>query len=276
MSKKYKSEPRCLSFAYHMWGKSMGGLKVDLVYADNAGVEHRTNIFTKAGDQGNQWHTFSTDQQIPQDSWIEMLASKGTNYYTDIAVDNIKVTKGQCQVQPTQPPTQPPATTSAPIPISGTCNFDANTDCGWMRLRNNRNTRFELNKGSTPSGDTGPSSDKSGNGYYVYYETSSPETTGSLVRMLSPYLDQDVCLTFSYHMYGFTIGSLKVSLVTGTRNTLLEIHRNQGNEWKTKSISVRSPGYGRQYQIEFTAVRGVSFEGDIALDDIILKAGKCP
>ena len=52
----------CLRFYYHMYGNSMGTLKVKLSDQE---------IFSKSGDQGNQWHM----KQIS-------LAGKGTRKVT--------------------------------------------------------------------------------------------------------------------------------------------------------------------------------------------------
>ena len=40
------SGPRCLTFFYHMYGSSMGSLNV---------FDGNKNVFTKTGDQGNNW-----------------------------------------------------------------------------------------------------------------------------------------------------------------------------------------------------------------------------
>ena len=38
---------KCLSFYYHMYGRTMGTLNVYV---------GQKKVFTKSGDQGNQWH----------------------------------------------------------------------------------------------------------------------------------------------------------------------------------------------------------------------------
>ena len=43
---------RCLSFWYHMYGSSIGSLNVYLVDEDNKA----TLVWSKSGDQGNQWN----------------------------------------------------------------------------------------------------------------------------------------------------------------------------------------------------------------------------
>ena len=66
----------CLSFYYHMYGSSMGTLKVRV-----GGQE----VFSKSGDQGNNWKAF----QVPLSgagnkevgTWCEMMGSVPLQYY---------------------------------------------------------------------------------------------------------------------------------------------------------------------------------------------------
>ncbi len=76
--------------------------------------------------------------------------------------------------------------TTIQVPSSSevTCNFDQNNKCGWIDDTTAEN-KWILNKGSTSSSDTGPSSDVSGRGYYIYLETSNAKE-GSKARILSP------------------------------------------------------------------------------------------
>ena len=57
------------------------------------------------------------------------------------------------------------------------CDFDTGDECDWDLGAGLQNA-WELESGQTPSGDgkSGPSSDKSGSGYYVY--TESDKNTG--------------------------------------------------------------------------------------------------
>ena len=42
----------CLQFFYHMYGSSIGELKVEV---------NGVNVFSKSGDQGNSWHKVKKD-----------------------------------------------------------------------------------------------------------------------------------------------------------------------------------------------------------------------
>ncbi|XP_078340611.1 MAM and fibronectin type III domain-containing protein 1-like [Crassostrea virginica] len=80
----------CLRFAYHMYGKNMGSLKV--VYGN---VTH----FHEACDKGDQWRTASitlTNTDFTMDQKIRFIASRRNGFKGDIAVNNIEVAEGQC------------------------------------------------------------------------------------------------------------------------------------------------------------------------------------
>jgi hypothetical protein len=74
------------------------------------------------------------------------------------------------------------------------------------------------------------------------------------------------CLTFNYHMYGATIGTLDV-LVNG--DTIWTLSANQGNQWNDAQVSLTSY-IGVDVTVEFVASYGGGWEGDIAIDNIVV------
>lgn len=89
-------------------------------------------------------------------------------------------------------------------------------------------------------------------GYYVYIETSAPARPGFEARLISESLSYAThnCVTFYYHMYGNTIGTLRVwTQLQGTSNPLpvWELHGNQGNSWKKAQVSI--PKQGGDYKV---------------------------
>ena len=48
---------------------------------------------------------------------------------------------------------------------------------------------------------------------------------------------------------------------------------NQGNRWFRAQIGI--PANFQAFQLVFEGVRGSSFQGDIAIDDVSVKAGSC-
>lgn len=70
-------------------------------------------------------------------------------------------------------------------------------------------------------------------GYYIYIETSSG-SNGHKARLESPTLtgSTQYCLDFYYHMYGSTIGSLKVyAKTTSLGSALWTQSGTKGNQW---------------------------------------------
>ncbi|XP_078695032.1 scavenger receptor cysteine-rich type 1 protein M130-like isoform X2 [Branchiostoma floridae x Branchiostoma belcheri] len=143
-----------------------------------------------------------------------------------------------------------------------TCNFtsDSSADFLWRRRT-----------GRTPSSETGPSFDHtSGNGYYLYIEASSPRQRGDIARLWSPVFDAygTHCLQFAYHVYGDSIGALRVLVgndLVFMRNT------SQGNMWHDTKIDVTM----NQDQIIFEGEVGIGWRGDVAIDDVLLYSGSC-
>lgn len=65
-------------------------------------------------------------------------------------------------------------------------------------------------------------------GTYLYIESSSPSVKGNMAQLKSPPLppagEKGYCLTVWYHMFGATVGSLRILLQTvdSPKNTLVK------------------------------------------------------
>ncbi|XP_062297401.1 MAM and LDL-receptor class A domain-containing protein 1 [Scomber scombrus] len=73
-------------------------------------------------------------------------------------------------------------------------------------------------------------------------------------------------LVFWYHMSGFTVGSLQVLLKYG--NVTHEVWSqtgNQGNKWRRGEVFI---GLSDNFQVVFRAKRGISYMGDVVIDDV--------
>lgn len=111
----------------------------------------------------------------------------------------------------------------------------------------------------------------------MYIEASSPRRRNDKARLVgtSQTATNGQCLEFWYHMYGRTIGSLKVYRRRSTLGTALwSKSGNHGNQWLVAHVTITSPTSG--YQVVFEGVIGASYTGDIAIDDIRLLDGRCP
>ncbi len=93
-------------------------------------------------------------------------------------------------------------------------------------------------------------------GYYAFIETSVPRQTGDKAILNSMQFPATTgsgrCLSFWYHMYGSSIGTLNVfqktfvgSTVTGTM-LLWQLKGNKGNKWLQARIPLN---IGTSYQV---------------------------
>ncbi|MBT3207545.1 MAG: hypothetical protein HN347_04280, partial [Bacteroidetes bacterium] len=128
--------------------------------------------------------------------------------------------------------------------------------------------------GGTSSSATGPNIDHttgSTSGIYVYMETSSG-TTGDSAFFMPPCASiASKQLSFWYHMYGATMGTLGVQeFVNGGWSTLWSLTGQQmtaGTDPWVEAIVLFSPTANT---FRFYGVRGTSYSGDMAIDDILI------
>ncbi|XP_013395918.1 MAM and LDL-receptor class A domain-containing protein 1 [Lingula anatina] len=197
--------------------------------------------------------------------WLEFDSSSYP--YGDGAFDDIVITQEEC----------PAAVTSL------SCNFDSGS-CGFITDvdTSSVNHMWNLFKGSTPSGYTGPSSDHtSGSGYYYYAETSNKQS-GDIDRLLTPVISsgQGSCsfvLNFWYHAYGSNLGRLDVKYLLVGDSTLqgpLWSHVNSpsSNSWKEMTVQFSS---NQPFQFVFEVTCGSSYTGDYGIDDVTVSED-CP
>ena len=133
----------------------------------------------------------------------------------------------------------------------------------------------------TGSSGTGPSSGNSGD-YYLYLETSGAAPSGPSYAEL-PVMDLTATpgaqLKYAYHMYGASMGVLKVEVSTDniTWDTLSTKTGQQqaasGDPYMIETLSLANYISTTTY-IRFSGERGTSFTGDMAIDDIYV--GDCP
>ncbi|XP_013389143.1 MAM domain-containing glycosylphosphatidylinositol anchor protein 1-like [Lingula anatina] len=85
--------PRCLRFAYHMYGRTVGTLQIS---SQNEGNSTRSKVmWSLTGDQGDQWHVAS--QTVPAETTRFVIEGvRGSGALGDIAVDDITLTPGYC------------------------------------------------------------------------------------------------------------------------------------------------------------------------------------
>ncbi|XP_033726981.1 MAM and LDL-receptor class A domain-containing protein 1-like [Pecten maximus] len=290
MSNILPLEDFCLTFDYHMFGSTMGTLSV--LINDYTATSTMSPVWSEFGDQGNVWHNAAV--QIPATPSLRVFFEgiRGTGYTGDAAIDNIVMTPGSCgcAAQPCQNGGQCTEDSLGQVTCSclqgftgafcesfdGTysaCSFEDNEACFLIQELND-NFDWTIVQGSTPSSNTGPSAAFDGN-KYAFIEASNPRTQYDFADLYADLGANSAqrCLSFAYHMYGSNIGSLEVyhSDAQQLLNTWT-MSGNQGDFWQTAAVQIPAMNNG---QIYITGVRGNGFRGDIAIDDVELKTGKC-
>ncbi len=166
-------------------------------------------------------------------------------------------------------------------------DFENNTlyieDTGWVSKDvSGHGYNWLLNKGDTFSKKTGPlenSSNNTSSNTYIYAEASGAKW-GDVAKLISPCIHvayENSELEFAYHMFGSGIGELHVDIETDddyVENVIEPLYgsqqEHQNDAFLTKNIDLSD--YANQtINIHFRAVRGSSWEGDIALDNIFIK-----
>ena len=93
-----------LRFYSHMYGASIATLSVDI--SDNGGTSY-TNIFTKSGDQGDQWNEETVDLSSYTGSVKFRITAEvgddgsGVQYWGDISIDNFEIREAPTCAKPT-------------------------------------------------------------------------------------------------------------------------------------------------------------------------------
>ena len=120
---------------------------------------------------------------------------RGQGYQGDIAIDDIKLTKGAC---------------SSP----GSCNFE-NGRCTWTNAQTGDDFDWRVGSGTTSTFGTGPSKDHTtgtARGHYQYLEASFPRKPGEKTWLVSQNFQPTTggCFSFWYNMNGRNIGTLNI------------------------------------------------------------------
>ncbi|EDO49635.1 predicted protein, partial [Nematostella vectensis] len=138
---------------------------------------------------------------------------------------------------------------------------------------------WQTQKGSTSSLSTGPSRDHTtGSGRYIYMEASAG-STGSRAIIRSKFYPPSncrKCINFYWHMYGFTMGTVRLTYrVKGTtaETTVWQRSGNHNNQWHPAAVEI--PQLAEEHQISFIGIRGTSFYSDAALDDFQIRDCLC-
>ncbi|MDR9398061.1 MAG: S8 family serine peptidase [Salibacter sp.] len=165
----------------------------------------------------------------------------------------------------------------------GCASVSCNLTQGWYNIPNsseNDSIDWRTHSGGTGSGNTGPSSDHTtGNGRYLYLEGSGNGGSGCKNKTAmanSPCFDlagtNNPTLSYWYHAYGSSIGSLHIDVFTQGKwhlNIATPVVGPQGNQWIQQQVSLNQ-FIGENVIIRFRGETGNGYTGDLAIDDINL------
>jgi endonuclease I len=141
---------------------------------------------------------------------------------------------------------------------------------------------WSLDASGTPSSSTGPSSATEGSNY-LYIE-SSGNGTGYPTKtaiLNSPCVDltteSGATLSFSYHMYGSSMGSMILEgSIDGTNWTSLwSKSGNQTNAWFNANVDLTSY-IGGTVELRFVGITSTSYRSDMAIDKLNMITGIPP
>ena len=140
---------------------------------------------------------------------------------------------------------------------------------------------WEVESGPSGFGNSGPLTDHTtgtGSGKYVFTETFFGTSNGDSAYMNLPCADfsnDSLAMDFWYHMYGDDIGTLSVELDTG--NGWISVWSLSGEQqttdadpWRFATVDL-TPFYGNTANIRFAGTAAGTYDGDIALDDILIR-----
>ncbi|XP_030836646.1 MAM and LDL-receptor class A domain-containing protein 1-like [Strongylocentrotus purpuratus] len=259
------NQPRCLTFFMYKDGYTNDFLNVYIKeYGETREIDPNWAYFWRTN---KKWWKIRVDipaSQRPLNIIFEAVVPAPSSRYRQYMmyiIDDVTVESGIC-----------PRSNGIP----GTCDFEEDS-CGysgkWTRI-----------SGETPSRFTGPSGDHSfGNasGHYMYYETSQPVRPSQYGDLFSPrmHLYGKQCVRFYYHAGGNDTRRLEVYLrepaqyTTYPKLTLLKtIEGKQKNTWMPVNADIDISG---DFNIVFRAYAGRGYQGDIAIDDIIILPHPC-
>ncbi|XP_037829280.1 MAM and LDL-receptor class A domain-containing protein 1 isoform X2 [Kryptolebias marmoratus] len=162
--------------------------------------------------------------------------------------------------------------------VKGRCDFEGGDTCGWTIF----NPSLVLNHAfvwATDQGETihdgeqnhRPANDHTLNspeGWYMCADSSNGGY-GQISDLQTPVISLTgprCTLVFWYHMSGFTVGSLQVLL--RHKNVTYVVWSqtgNQSNKWRQGEVFL---GLTNNIQVVFRAKRGISYMGDVVIDDV--------
>ncbi|XP_071486327.1 MAM and LDL-receptor class A domain-containing protein 1-like [Diadema antillarum] len=246
----------CAQFWYHMWGADMGTLSVYAKVGSSLGPV----LWSRSGSLSRKWYNAQVEFIPTTDYKFVFEGVTGTNFDSDIALDDIFITNGDC-------------------PGFHTCGFEDSSLCGYAQDTTD-DFDWSWTAGSTATPYTGPSVDVTmgtAYGHYVYINAATQQP-GKTARLVTPYFDPattgetEFCWTFFYHMFGDQMGALSVMLEGDPQPLWTQSTSDLGDTWFFASVNVSSSAV---FRLVFEATVGSGPRSDIAIDDVDYQLSPC-
>ncbi|XP_041944947.1 MAM and LDL-receptor class A domain-containing protein 2 isoform X2 [Alosa sapidissima] len=262
------ASPYCqLCFHFHMGGWRPGTLSVSLQSAQG----QRLHLWSRSNNSSAPWSLEHVPLGKQQQDYTIIFSNEATATQSStlsgssVALDDISFHNCDTLYQP-------------PDLTDLSCSFDQGL-CAWVQGAAD-DLDWQRRSGPTDTANTGPGGDHtSGQGHYVYLESSHPSKPGDMAQLNSPLVppvgQYGYCLTVWYHMFGARVGSLKVfvkNIETGAKTLVWEKKQSQSDLWQAMRHHVVAE---EVHQIVLEASVGGE-GGDIAVDDIVFTPGTCP
>ncbi|XP_036374066.1 MAM and LDL-receptor class A domain-containing protein 1 [Megalops cyprinoides] len=163
--------------------------------------------------------------------------------------------------------------------VSEVCDFEGGNKCGWYQNWSSPSLPGHAFRWFTGQGKSihhgeeyhRPATDHTHGtveGWYMYADSSNGgygHTTDLVTPVISATGPQ-CTLVFWYHMSGFTVGTLQVLIKFGNvTHELWSQSGSQGYRWRRGEVFL---GIRYNFQIILRAKRGISYMGDVVVDDV--------
>ncbi|HEX7025618.1 MAG TPA: PQQ-binding-like beta-propeller repeat protein [Gammaproteobacteria bacterium] len=228
-----------------------------------------------AGDTGDANNDPLIFTKISGPAWLNIAANgalSGTPDNEDLGLNAFQISVSDGQFTDT-------ATLEIDVNYAPTVLFSDDFETGlgnWSNVTSGDNQNWLRDSLGTPSSGTGPATGADSSAYYVYLETSSGYAyyAGDTAILQSPAISDDgIHLTFQYHMYGSTMGTLAVD-VLANGSWINDVWSISGQQQSSNSapwsfVDVDLSGY-EVSQIRFRATAIGNYWGDMAIDSVAI------
>lgn len=273
-----------ITFAYHMYSGNGGAYGPGTLQLDVYDGTSWTFGVWSNNKSSIDWQSAIVDLSAFDGNSQVILSWTGatTGWQSDMALDNILV-EGDIQKITSYPYEADFETETQHSTVASTTGFTF-VKSGWRNTTGD-GADWRADAGGTPSVDTGPGGGAptgapdqtpgTPDGFYLYYESSSPNYPAVNAYLLSPVFDLSSnaypVMEFWYNMYGAGMGSFKMQVSIDGGNTwsldLMDISGDQGSEWTQAILDLVNYRGETNLVFRFEAESAADWNSDIALDN---------